>query len=68
MTAVILSRTEKSFILQIEVPVDADNMLSSEELLQDQLVFMVTPFIFYPYLHLPDVFRAQAIPQSTQLA
>ncbi|MGO0305162.1 ISKra4 family transposase [Endozoicomonas acroporae] len=37
MTAVILTRNEKSFTLQIEVPVDSDNMLSSEDLLQDAL-------------------------------
>lgn len=37
MTAVILSRTEKTFTLQIEVPVDAGNMLASEDLLQQAL-------------------------------
>ncbi len=37
MTAVILSRTENTFTLQIEVPIDSDNMLTSEELLQQTL-------------------------------
>ena len=37
MTAVILSRTENAFTLQIEVSIDSDNMLTSEELLQQAL-------------------------------
>lgn len=37
MSAVILSRTKSTFTLQIEVPVNSDNMLVSENLLQQAL-------------------------------
>lgn len=37
MTATILSRTENTFTLKIEVSIDADNMLASEDLLQQAL-------------------------------
>ena len=37
MTATIVSRTNESFILQVEVPVKTDNMLFSENSLQQAL-------------------------------